>query len=303
MVKNILLPPSVDEIISKYSSIIGVTKLDEWVTKLKVNFTTSSSSSVTLLAPTDAAFTSAETKLGFPFDLRFWSGHLRRLLLNHVITTESSPTLSSQLVSNSLNNTATLLDTGVDRHSNTARLSPELPVGGSTSIQPTSSSGPLKLGPFNALVSSPDHMATNGVVRAVTEMIPPVSMTQNMYEWIKAGQNYTIFITLIETAGLVSMLTDFTVYGKTLIVPSDDAFKPYADVVEFLKKPNNDKYLRAVLQSHVFFYNLYSETVTSETMLMSFLKTTGFVFTEKSSGVLTINGVPFPSEDAVCVKK
>jgi hypothetical protein len=289
VVANILFPPSVDDIIAKFSRRLGVTKLNEWATKLKLNFTTTNSSSVTLLAPTDDAITSAQTKLGFPFDFQFWSEHQRQLLLNHAVITES-PLLYSQIVSSS-NRTMSLQTSS---------------IGGSIAIQPASSAvggTPIRLGPFDALVYSADHIATDGVVHTVTQMIPPVSMNKTMYEWIRDHPNYTIFTTLIETAGLVGMLTDVPVYGQTLIVPSDDAFQRYADVVDFLKKPENGRYLRAVLQNHVFFYNLYSETVTSGTTLLSYLKTTGFVFTDKYSGALVINGVGFRPEDAVYAKK
>lgn len=74
--------------------------------------------------------------------------------------------------------------------------------------------------------------------------------TRNIMEALKANEQYSMFVELLETANLTSLLENEN-GSMTVLVPKNDVFTEVKDYFEELSNDNNKRKLENLIKSHI----------------------------------------------------
>lgn len=210
----------------------GFTALVAAATKANLVTTLSSpTAGLTVLAPTDAAFTTLATRLGFASATAMVealpASALASILTYHVLPTRR---------------TATELIAG-------GATQPTLYSFNSapTTLAVTTSTG-VRFGDAvltQALVTTGDVAASNGIVHVIDKVLIPPGVL-NIVQMAQANPAFSTLVSAVGSAGLASALSAPTPL-KTVFAPTNDAFAAIAGTVAGLSVPE----LTTVLTYHV----------------------------------------------------
>lgn len=146
----------------------------------------------------------------------------------------------------------------------------------------------------NAMVQTPDVMASNGVVHIIDTVLVPGTFG-NVVETATETDSLSTLVTAVQAADLVNALSDndgtFTVFA-----PTNAAFADIQDTVDTLLKPENKDDLQTVLQFHVVPVEAFStelsdgqtvETLTGETLTIEVENGNVYITGEKNRAMVT----------------
>lgn len=208
----------------------GFTALVAAATKANLVSTLSSpTASLTVLAPTDAAFTTLATRLGFSS-------------ATAMVTALDGPTLAKILTYHVLptRKTAADLMAGAQPTLYTFSSAP-------TTLAVTTSGG-VRFGDAvltQATVTTADVAASNGVIHVIDKVLIPPGVL-NIVQMAQANPAFSTLVSSVVTAGLASNLSAPTPL-KTVFAPTNDAFAAISSTVGGLSVPQ----LTTVLTYHV----------------------------------------------------
>lgn len=250
-----------------------------------------SAGTLTLFAPTDAAFqaagyANAAAIANVPVDT------LKRLLQYHVLPTKL---LSASVAVG----TSTALPTVAGPPVYITRTTPTTAVSGTATSGTVIASGLYVNG---ARISQTDIQGTNGVVHVVDKLLMPPSgdLVQTLGRLTAQGPNsFSLLTAAITKVGAATLLTGSGPY--TLFAPTDAAFTktiPTIRTVADINVLQNDT-LRIILLNHVVTGRLFSyalinqSTLTSAVAAATNVPTTGRLLVSTGSGsvVLTSQGL------------
>ena len=208
----------------------GFTALVAAATKANLVTTLSSpTANLTVLAPTDAAFTTLATRLGFPSATAMVNAlpasALASILTYHVLPTRK---------------TAADLMAGAQ---------PTLySFGGTPTTVAVTTSGGVKFGDAvltQATVTTADVAASNGVIHVIDKVLIPPGVL-NIVQMAQSNPAFSSLVTAVGTAGLATALSAPTPL-KTVFAPTNDAFAAISGTVAGLSVSQ----LTTVLTYHV----------------------------------------------------
>lgn len=79
---------------------------------------------------------------------------------------------------------------------------------------------------------------------------PLEAPTRNLVETLKANEQYSMFVELLETANLTSLLENEN-GSMTVLVPKNDVFTEVREYFEELSNDSNKKKLEMLIKSHI----------------------------------------------------
>jgi uncharacterized surface protein with fasciclin (FAS1) repeats len=210
----------------------GFTALVAAATKAELVTTLSSpTANLTVLAPTDAAFTTLATRLGFTSATAMVdalpASALASILTYHVLPTRRTAT---ELIAGGATQ-STLYSFG----------------GAPTTLAVTTSTG-VRFGDAvltQGLVTTGDVAASNGIVHVIDKVLIPPGVL-NIVQMAQANPAFSSLVGAVGSAGLVTALSAPTPL-KTVFAPTNDAFAAIAGTVAGLSGPE----LTTVLTYHV----------------------------------------------------
>ncbi len=208
----------------------GFTALVAAATKANLVSTLSSpTASLTVLAPTDAAFTTLATRLGFSS-------------ATAMVTALDGPTLAKILTYHVLPTRKTAADL-------MAGAQPTLYTFSSApATLAVTTSGGVRFGDAvltQAKVTTADVAASNGVIHVIDKVLIPPGVL-NIVQMAQANPAFSTLVSSVVTAGLASNLSAPTPL-KTVFAPTNDAFAAISSTVAGLSVPQ----LTTVLTYHV----------------------------------------------------
>jgi len=227
---------------------------------------------VTLLAPTNDAFTAAASALPGALFTRLLSpggvNHLRTLINLH------------------LSSGTTLLQDGTIL----------VPLLGSNLTVSMDDTATIIQGPINfASVASRSLRGTNGIIYPIDTILVPRSLTMDVIDLAVSAGDFTTLTTLVVRAGLEDTLRD-AFKGFTILAPTDAAFGRLPSAAS-VRLNNDDMYLREVLSYHVLPELFPSELLTDNQMVTT-LQGDDVTFAIEGSNVL-VNDVVVTAADLV----
>lgn len=79
---------------------------------------------------------------------------------------------------------------------------------------------------------------------------PLEAPTRNLLDALKANEQYSMFVELLETANLTSLLENEN-GSMTVLVPKNDVFTEVKDYFEELSNDSNKRKLESLVKSHI----------------------------------------------------
>lgn len=79
---------------------------------------------------------------------------------------------------------------------------------------------------------------------------PLEAPTRNLLDTLKANEQYSMFVELLETANLTSLLENEN-GSMTVLVPKNDVFTEVKDYFEELSNDSNKRKLESLVKSHI----------------------------------------------------
>ena len=209
----------------------GFTALVAAATKADLVPTLSSpTASLTVLAPTDAAFTTLATRLGFSSATAMVTAldgpTLAKILSYHVLPTRKA---------------------AADLIAGPATQPTAYTFGGSPATVALSTSGGVKFGDAvltQATVTTADVGASNGVIHVIDKVLIPPGVL-NIVQMAQANPVFSTLVSAVASRGLVTALSGAGPF--TVFAPTNDAFAAIASTVAGLTGPQ----LSTVLTYHV----------------------------------------------------
>lgn len=93
-----------------------------------------------------------------------------------------------------------------------------------------------------------DDDSCGSVLHQVDRPLEPA--TRSLYDILKANEQYSMFVELIETANLTSLLENEN-GSLTVLVPKNDVFTEVKEYFDELSNDSNTKKLENIIKSHI----------------------------------------------------
>lgn len=213
----------------------------------------------TVLAPNDSAFEAVPLGLYTSLLDSEWSDHVTCFVSYHIV---EGSFMASQLTDGA---ELTTLDGNI------------LTVSGANPIQISQAS-----------IVEDDIVASNGVAHILNAVLMPACASENIYQQLSANEDYSTMAGLIETAGLVDMIS--TTAPITVFAPTNQAWLDMGDrFIASLSEPENLTFLQALLMNHIVPGNWYESRLLSDESftLQTTLDTTVFFYNESTTNFVT----------------